>query len=55
MDDPKKNGHLVDLLISMIHYWMSEPALNTDVFIIQTVIEMLDNLVYSHKFWQKFK
>ena len=55
LDDQNKNQHLVDLLISVLKYWMSDPYLSADFYITQIVIEMLDMLIYSRRFWQQFK
>ena len=55
LDDPNKNQHLVDLLIAVIKYWLSDPYLSKDLYITQIVIEMLDILIYSYRFWHQFK
>lgn len=55
LDDPNRNQHLVDLLISVVKYWISDRHLSQDLYIIQIVIEMLDILIYSRRFWQNFK
>ena len=50
-----KESHLVDLLISVIQFWLSNDTLRSELFIAQSLIEMLDGLIYSKRFWLKFK
>jgi hypothetical protein len=50
-----RNPSLVDLLIAVIHYWLSSPHIKQEVFVLQSLIEFLDIIVYSPNFWMKFK
>lgn len=50
-----QNPYLVDLFIAMITYWLQEPSIKQELFIVQSVAELLDAMVYSHIFWQTFK
>lgn len=45
---------LTDLLMAVISHWLSGDA-GRDMFISQSLIEILDLLVYSRAFWTKFK
>ena len=50
-----QNPHLVELLLSVVHYWLSHPQLKQELFIVQSLIEFLDLMVYSERFWVTFK
>jgi len=47
--------HLVDLFISIVGYWLTEPSIKQEVFVLQSLIEILEAMVYSFEFWSKFK
>jgi len=50
-----KFPHLVDLFISLMTFWLTEPLIKKEVFVIQTLVELLDAMVYSQEFWARFK
>lgn len=50
-----QSPHLVDLFISVITFWLTEPTIKKEMFVVQSLIELLDALVYSPTFWNKFK
>jgi hypothetical protein len=47
--------HLVDLFISIVGYWLTEPSIKQEVFVLQSLIEILEAMVYSFEFWSKNK
>jgi hypothetical protein len=48
------NGVLCDLTMHMIRLWVEE-FVDTDSFILTSVVELLEILLYSQRFWQSLK
>ena len=49
-----RDAALTDLLLAVISHWLTGEA-GHDIFIAQSLVEMLDLLVYSRAFWTRFK
>jgi len=49
------NPHLVDLFVAVVQHWLSSRSINSELFIIQTLTELMDLMVYSPRFWNAFK
>lgn len=49
------NPHLADLFISVVSFWLGEQDIKSEAFVIQSLVELLEVLVYSPTFWTKFK
>lgn len=52
--DDQSNAVLCDLTMSMIRLWVEE-FVETDSFILTSVVELLEMLMYSQRFWQCIK
>jgi len=50
-----KFPHLVELFISIVTFWLTDPSIKKEIFVVQTLAELLDAMVYSEEFWNRFK
>ena len=52
-DDPS-NAVVCDLLMQMLRMWVEEYA-DSDSFILSTLVELLEMLLHSQRFWQALR
>mmetsp|Transcript_4575 Transcript_4575/g.6936 ORF Transcript_4575/g.6936 Transcript_4575/m.6936 type:complete len:271 (+) Transcript_4575:92-904(+) len=50
-----RHPHLASLVTPLCSFWLSHPGFEDELYIIQSVIELLDLLVYSEAVWKQIK